>query len=346
MEPLNEFSRRLAWLAALNLLLFSVQVFAAPAARVEFAAGSVTVEAADGRVRPLQKGATVEEGETVNTNEGRAQLRFTDDGFISLHSQSVFRIDAYRWSGVTDGSERGFFRLIKGGLRTITGRLAKINKKAYQMSSVVATIGVRGTEYTMQANGDLKGSVTDGEIEVCNAGGCLSVPAGQSYYVADAHTKPIFSNTQINLAPPQPREEDQSVPGGVAGAAATSSTGLVLKPGEPRGISAFTATNVGLANNADNSNRSLLGTVNTTANGLISFTNGAAATLLGRTGLEQPVQNLTGVVGGVVRGTTSTLGGTTATVLDSTGALTTGAITTVNGVTGTLNGVLGGALRR
>ena len=143
----------------------------------------------------------------MNTNEGRAQLRFTDDGFVSLHSETVFRIDAYHWSGKTDGTELGFFRLLKGGLRTITGKLAKINKKAYQMSATVATIGIRGTEYTMQSNGDLVGSVTGGEIEVCNAGGCLAVAAGQSYYVADVNTKPIFSNKQITLGPSQPVAE-------------------------------------------------------------------------------------------------------------------------------------------
>ena len=39
-------------------------------------------------------------GDTVNTNEGRVQLRFTDEGFDSLYTRSVFRIDQYRWSGV------------------------------------------------------------------------------------------------------------------------------------------------------------------------------------------------------------------------------------------------------
>lgn len=79
------------------------------------------------------------------------------------HSASVFRVDAYRWAGVSDGGERSFFSLLKGALRTVTGRVAKVNKKAYLMSTVVATIGVRGTEYSMQLqDASLTGAVADG----------------------------------------------------------------------------------------------------------------------------------------------------------------------------------------
>jgi FecR-like protein len=207
-------------------LVFSSSVLAAPAARVEFAVGNVSAAASDGRVRALVKGVAVEEGDTVNTNEGRVQLRFTDEGFVSLHPRTVFRVDQYRWSGVKDGSERSFFSLIEGGLRTITGRLAKYNRKAYRMSTVVATLGIRGTEYTMQLNGGLSGNVAEGEIEVCNAGGCLAVAAGQSYYVPDASTKPIFSNKQTDLPPPQPRG-DAALVEGVAGGASGTVGGLV-----------------------------------------------------------------------------------------------------------------------
>ncbi|HEV8261198.1 MAG TPA: FecR domain-containing protein, partial [Burkholderiales bacterium] len=200
----HRIAQRRFLLFAVAALLLSSSVFAAPAARVEFTLGNVSAVAADGRARALVKGSEVVEGDTVNTNEGRAQLRFTDEGFVSLHTRTVFRIDQYRWGGVNDGSERSFFRLIEGGLRTITGKLAKHNRKAYRMTTTFATLGIRGTEYTMQLNGGLSGSVAAGEIEVCNAGGCLAVPAGQSYYVPDSNTKPIFSNKQTYLPPTQP----------------------------------------------------------------------------------------------------------------------------------------------
>ncbi len=204
MATRHRSAQRRFWLFALAAFLFASSVFAAPVARVEFVIGNVFALAVDGRVRALVKGAALEEGDTVNTNEGRVQFRFTDDGFVSLYTRTVFRIDQYRWGGVNEGSERSFFSLIEGGVRTITGRLAKHNRTGYKMTTPLATVGVRGTQYTMQLNGGLSGSVAEGEIEVCNAGGCIAVPAGQAYFVPDANTKPFLSNKQTYLPPVPP----------------------------------------------------------------------------------------------------------------------------------------------
>lgn len=294
-------------LFAVAALLFSSSVLAAPAARVEFAVGNISAVAADGRVRALVKGASVDEGDTVNTNEGRVQLRFSDDGFVSLHTGTVFRIDQYRWDGRNDGSERIFLNLIKGGLRTITGKLTKHNRKAYKMTTMVATLGIRGTEYTMQLNGDLSGSVAEGEIEVCNAGGCLAVAAGQSYYVSDANTKPIFSNKQTNLAPVQPLGETTLV-------GDTTST-----------VGGIVSTTGGLL---DTTTTGLFNTLDSTTTGVIGLTQGVADSLLGGTALNQPVQEVTGAAGAVLIETTSTLSGTTSGLLDTTGTLTDGILGT------------------
>src|SRR5260221_4354635 len=194
-------AQRRFWLFALAAFLFASSVFAAPVARAEFVIGNVFALAVDGRVRALVKGAALEEGDTVNTNEGRVQFRFTDDGFVSLYTRTVFRIDQYRWGGVNEGSERSFFSLVEGGVRTITGRLAKHNRTGYKMTTPLATVGVRGTQYTMQLNGGLSGSVAEGEIEVCNAGGCIAGPAGQAHFGPHANTKPFLSNKQAYLPP-------------------------------------------------------------------------------------------------------------------------------------------------
>lgn len=340
MKSRNPFFPRPAvawqrWLLVLASTLVSATAFAAPAARVEFAHGNVTVEAADGRTRTLARGALVEPGDTINTNEGRAQLRFTDDGFVSLYSQTVFRIDEYRWDGVSDGSERSLLSLLKGGLRTVTGRLAKVNKKAYMMTTAVATIGIRGTEYTMQLNGGLAGSVADGEIEVCNAGGCIAVPAGLSYFVPDANTKPAFTEKQTYLAPPQPLGE-VSLLETTAGTTTGTVNGLVDTT-----VNLLDATTSGLFGALDTTTGSLFGTLDATTSSLIGATEGAVDTLLGDTALSQPAQDVTGAVGDVLGGTTSGLGDTTGGLIDTVGTTTTG----VTGTTSTLlNGITGGLL--
>ena len=178
----------------------------APAARVDFAVGNVTALGSNGQSRTLGKGAQIEQGDTVNTNGGRAQLRFTDGAYVSLQPQSEFRIDQYRFEGNQDGNETGFFSLLKGGLRTITGLVGRSNKKNYQISTAVATIGIRGTEYTIQYGKSITGTVGEGEIEVCNGGGCLSVTNGESYYVQTEETKPVLTNKRSDLPPPEPTQ--------------------------------------------------------------------------------------------------------------------------------------------
>ena len=178
--------------------------FGAPAARVDFTMGNVTAVGANGKSRALTRGAQVEQGETIATNNGRAQLRFTDGAYVSLQPQSEFRIDQYKFDGKQDGNEKGFFSLVKGGLRTITGLVGRNNKNNYQVTTSVATIGIRGTEYTIQYGQSVTGTVGEGEINVCNGAGCLSVMNGESYYVQNGDAKPVLTNKRTDLPPPEP----------------------------------------------------------------------------------------------------------------------------------------------
>jgi hypothetical protein len=197
---LNTRSLLLAAIAA----AYPVVGYTAPAARVDFAVGNVTATGSNGQSRALTRGAQIEQGDTVNTNGGRAQLQFSDGAFVSLQPESQFRIDQYRYDGKQDGNEKGFFSLLKGGLRTITGLVGRTNKANYQVTTSVATIGIRGTEYTIQYGNSVSGSVGEGEINVCNTGGCLSVVNGESYYVQKQDTKPVISSKRTDLPPAPP----------------------------------------------------------------------------------------------------------------------------------------------
>ena len=176
---------------------------AAPAAQVEFAVGNPQIVSAGGAARPLTKGTAVETGDTVSTNDGRVQLRFSDGGYVSLQPQSQFRVDDYRWEGRVDGSERGFFSLLQGGLRTITGLVGRSNKRNYQVSTTVATIGIRGTEYKISPlDGGIVGSVGEGAIEVCTGAGCFAFTNGESFQVSDPKSQPELTDKQVDLPPP------------------------------------------------------------------------------------------------------------------------------------------------
>lgn len=176
---------------------------AAPVARVDFAIGPATAVGLDGKSRPLVKGGMLDVGDTVNTATGRAQLRFTDGGMVSLLPQTVFKIDDYRYEGKADGSEKGVFSLAKGALRTITGIIGRQNRQTYKLNTEVATIGIRGTEYLASLRNSLSVSVGEGAIALTNKAGEFVVFQGQSAYVADSATMPVLTFSKPVLPPEQ-----------------------------------------------------------------------------------------------------------------------------------------------
>src|SRR3546814_7082028 len=44
-------------------------------------------------------------------------------------------------------SKSGFFRLLKGGFRAVSGLIGRVDHEEYRVSTPVATIGIRGTDY-------------------------------------------------------------------------------------------------------------------------------------------------------------------------------------------------------
>ena len=85
--------------------------------------------------------------------QSNAQLRFSDNALVALKPDSEFRIEAYAFTGNTDGSERAVFRLVRGGFRTVTGQVGQVNRDTYQVLTTQATIGIRGTHYQLQICG-------------------------------------------------------------------------------------------------------------------------------------------------------------------------------------------------
>jgi hypothetical protein len=120
-----------------------------------------------------------------------------------MKESSELRIDAFRFSGKADGTERAFYTLAKGGLRTMTGAIGGANRKNYGMATPVATLAVRGTDYgitlcqqdCLNPNGSLAKDGLYGrvlglshgtnEIEVRNARGAKVFGINENFYVND-----------------------------------------------------------------------------------------------------------------------------------------------------------------
>jgi len=184
----------------------------AAAGRAEFTIGGVTV-ARGGVERPLARGTELDNGDVVRTNDGRAQIRFTDGAYVSLQPNTEYGIRDYQY---TQGNERGFFSLLKGAMRTVTGAIGRINRDRYQIATPTATVGIRGTGGVIQVQDDGSTLVigTSGIWSLTNPAGSVDVPAGNSAVAPSDPNQPPQETTQQPTSGPAPvPEETQFVAG-------------------------------------------------------------------------------------------------------------------------------------
>ncbi len=181
-------------LLAVLLLSWVSGAVADVAASVVFFTGKPTLTAANGEMRPLLRGAEVSSGDTVNTHDGRVQLKFRDGASMSLQPETQFRVDKFRYSGQSDQAVAGdgiVMSLLKGALRTVSGWLGKRDRSQYRIGTTVATIGIRGTDFGASMDGSgLTVTTYAGLVEVCSQAGCVDVAPAESVWVRAANEKP------------------------------------------------------------------------------------------------------------------------------------------------------------
>lgn len=178
----------------------------APAGKLEFASGEVTIRNA-GTVRSQShagdhrlKGTPLASGDEITTGKGMAQIRFTDGGKVALYPNSQFEITRYLNAGDA-GTDRSYTRLVKGTIRAITGAIGKRRKANYRIATRTATLGIRGSSFLMTVRQDDSLIVTteqDG-VEVCNRMGCVGLNAGETAYVKTADEPPLIINARADI---------------------------------------------------------------------------------------------------------------------------------------------------
>ncbi|KQP15082.1 hypothetical protein ASF43_13685 [Pseudorhodoferax sp. Leaf267] len=190
---------------------------ARPSATVLFASEGGSIIGAGGERRPVQQGMTLTSGDTIDTGGATVQLRMVDGAMIALRPQTTLRLDAYHVAG--EGvEERGYMRLIKGGLRTVSGFIGKANPDNYRMETPVGLIGIRGTEYTAVLRDGLTVNVTSGRIALCNDSGCNDVARGMSAFAASRTSQPTISRLVSTAVPAGSGQSGTATTAGVANA--------------------------------------------------------------------------------------------------------------------------------
>ncbi|MBV8465858.1 MAG: FecR domain-containing protein [Burkholderiales bacterium] len=201
--------RRLAALVLASTMV-AVPAYADTAGTVTQLAGVLTAHKLDGTTRILSMQSNVDSGDLLSTGANSyARLKFTDGGDMTLRPNTQMKIDDYRFNQEKPQEDNAFFRLVKGGLRAVTGLVGHRNGlQNYQLATPTATIGIRGTDWgALYCENDCGGykdnagktpqnglyvDVTNGKIVVTNTGGSQEFSPGQFGFIGGVTTPPII----------------------------------------------------------------------------------------------------------------------------------------------------------
>ncbi len=151
------------WLALALLLIAGIASAhaAGPAARVAAIAGEVSAIGRDGASRELRQDMEIHAGDTIQTGAGgRVRLVFSDGSARTLRPGTILVIEAYRHEGNAE-TDSSVSRLIRGGMRAVTGAIGAANHESERTETPVGTIGIRGTEYLARF---CRGDCADGQV--------------------------------------------------------------------------------------------------------------------------------------------------------------------------------------
>lgn len=184
--------------------------------RVMLVQGELSAREAGGKVRKLTLGAPVYEGDELNTgSKSHAVVAFRDEGRVSLQERTVFHVEKFKYDKAAS-QENAVLRLLKGGVRVVTGLIGRINRDNYTFRVATATIGIRGTGFDAWCNGPCAsgtanpGATADnpldgagvyvwaGEVVMVTPGGSFVVAIQQAAIIARDTGKPV----QIIAVPP------------------------------------------------------------------------------------------------------------------------------------------------
>ena len=196
------------------MLLFSTNTFGASIGDVILQEGNGVVERKEGDEFKSEKDLDIFSYDTVRTGKGKTAIEFIDNTRVDVTEHSKLIIDEF----VYDPNSKTGALSLKASLGTVryaSGQIAKNSKQNVKIKTPTATIGVRGTDFTMTIDEtgsstiillpscDTNGNCYVGEIDVTSdAGQVIMNQAFQATVVetvASNPMKPVILDIDENL---------------------------------------------------------------------------------------------------------------------------------------------------
>ena len=151
--------------------------------RVGFSRGNVSRTDTSGATFRLVVGSALYQGDTIRTaSRSFAVLAFRDEGRVTVTPNSEFKIEEYRFKRDKPAESSSVMRLVRGGLRAVTGLIGRSRPNSYRVRTAVATIGIRGTGFDLLCQDE-----------------CVS--GGSSSLVPDSLTDPLLDLFRVIIQP-------------------------------------------------------------------------------------------------------------------------------------------------
>ncbi len=165
--------------------------------------GRATVTTQQGEIRQVKKGTKLKSTDIVSTSaRSYVRMKMEDNSYIMVRPDSRMMIDDFKFNNKKPAENRSFFSLLKGGFRAVTGLIE--DKKKYRYRTAVATIGIRGTDFSVRIcnadcydidpvpkNGMFLHMHSDDSTITTNAGE-YTFKQGQYAYVANSNSPAVL----------------------------------------------------------------------------------------------------------------------------------------------------------
>ena len=123
------------------------------AGEVTAAMGDAQIAATAGEKRAAAQGMPLHVGDILQTGAGgHIHIRMIDNALISLRPNSALKIASYTYQPGVTATTQIRFDLLRGTVRSVTGKGGEMAKDRFRMNTPVAAIGVRGTDFITQAD--------------------------------------------------------------------------------------------------------------------------------------------------------------------------------------------------
>lgn len=165
--------------------------------------GIVTVEDSTKQKMQLASGDEVCLGDKIATNQdAKAKILFADGAMLYVLKNTEINLVDYNYSAQQASANRSLITLTKGDIRSVSGKISKLNPQKYSFHTPASTIRVIGTDFLvthlLQQEGALDAGtytkVISGEVSVQSTTSTIRLRAGESSHVMLNGTQSVISS--------------------------------------------------------------------------------------------------------------------------------------------------------